>query len=294
MAHFRLRPMGFSEILDGGFSLYRNHFRAMFLTALIPFFPMALLFGLFSAEMAMVEETGDLTAILLVFPLMFLYGVAFLIVWGAITHQAARAVTGGEVTVKDGFAQGLRRALPLLGSGVVSYMLMMLGIMVVAGVIGGAAALLATAVGTITAVVVAVVVGLAMTVAVFAGLAGLFAIAPAVVIEKKGPLRSIGRSWALSRGARLRVLGIMSVVWMITMLPTFGVMTISGFGAAFAAEGTVTGTILFVVGQLITALGGAFTTPFWVICTTLLYYDRRVRLEAYDLELDASQYAATA
>jgi hypothetical protein len=38
-------------------------------------------------------------------------------------------------------------------------------------------------------------------------------------------------------------------------------------------------------------VSSGFTTPFLVACILLVYYDQRVRLEAFDLETEASALA---
>ena len=41
------------------------------------------------------------------------------------------------------------------------------------------------------------------------------------------------------------------------------------------------------VQQLLAMVASGFTTPFIVSCVLLLYYDQRVRVEAFDLEAEA-------
>lgn len=83
------------------------------------------------------------------------------------------------------------------------------------------------------------------------------------------------------------------VVSVIVALPSIG-LTIA-FGVAtgtFAADPTAGLTVQLMAQQLIGLITNALTYPFFVGCLTLLYFDRRVRTEAYDLEAAADALPA--
>ena len=58
-----------------------------------------------------------------------------------------------------------------------------------------------------------------------------------------------------------------------------------------AASSGVVGMGQIVVQQMLVLISAGFTTPFLVACILLLYFDQRVRLEAYDLQAEADALA---
>jgi hypothetical protein len=119
-------------------------------------------------------------------------------------------------------------------------------------------------------------------------MAGFFAVPQAVVVEDRGPLEALARSWRLASGGRIRILLVLVVCWIITMLPAvaIGMLTGDAAGLFTGSAAPVSGSRL-VVQQALSLISSALTLPFFVACSTLLYFDRRVRTEAYDLEAAA-------
>lgn len=291
-----LRPLGFGEILDGAFTLYRRHFVSFFVTALVPFVPIAILSAEFTRRSAALQSTPD--ASLSDFPWGWMLAAAIVatvgisIVWGALTREISAAVTGGEVSAEDGYGTALRALLPLLGAGVLAWGVMV-GAVTLATLLFG----LATAAFAVAGGIAALFFGLLGALAIgfmFAFLAAsFFAMVPAVVVEKLGPWTALKRSWRLSRGARWRIVGLILVSYLITVLPVLGVGMATGTLGAWispaAAAALSPGELAFQ--QVASTLSGALTTPFFVGCLVLLYYDRRVRSEGYDVELAAEGLA---
>jgi hypothetical protein len=122
---------------------------------------------------------------------------------------------------------------------------------------------------------------------------------PALVLENLGPVRSLGRSRGLVRGAWWRLFGLRLLAGVIAGTVT-GVIAlpfaligafISGSGA-FQDPGRT--PIAFIVFYALgTALAAAITLPFGSGVQGLLYVDRRIRAEALDVRL-AEAAAATA
>ena len=254
-----LRPLGFGEILDGAFAIYRRHFSTLFLTALLPYLPVLgfwIAFALIAAG-----STPDVVAMLIGASQLLLVPFAFvapILVWGAIIHQAAQAYTGGEVSLRDGYARAFRRFLPFFAAYIAAVVLIIVGF------------------------VFLIVPGVLLAIM-------FFAIGPATVLEQKGPLESLGRSRELAKGAWERIFGIMFVLLLIIALPSFaiGVGSAVGFGfsGASQAQAAAESPWMYSAIQTLSLLVGALTTPFMATGIVLLYYDRRVRSEALDLEL---------
>lgn len=292
-----LRPLGFGEILDGGFTLYRRHFTVLFATALLAMLPMSLATGAWVQILSGVSPdapsaAGVAAGVLLV---AFAGLVSWSVILGALVRQVAGAVSGGEVSIADGGRHALRRFLPIAAAFVLSTAATMVGafivaiplIVVVAVIIAvGAVAGGAPPSGAMPVVAVILIMG-TMGMAMLLLMTGFFAVTPAVVLEDRGPIAAIGRSWRLASGARFRIMGILVVSYIIIMLPAVAIMIVGGSGMAFYDSAAAVGPGQVMMQQALSLLSSALTLPFFVACMTLLYFDRRVRTEAYDLEAAA-------
>jgi len=264
MAFSQLRPLSMGEVLDGAFTLYRRQFASLFLTALLPQLPMIAFMGVYYTMLAS-PATGAASSPggSIATALLFMVGLAGTIVgFGCVTFQVARAYTGAPVTTGDALRRGLSRALPLLGAYLVVTILSCFGL-------------------------IAFVIG-----ALFVWI-GAFAITPAVVLERRGPIDAISRSWALIKGAWGEVFLVMFIAYLIAALPGGAVSVISTAIAAIAAHGDSTKMMAGqAVGQVLSQLTQTITIPFSAGALTLLYYDRRVRTEALDVQMMAESLAA--
>ncbi len=292
MSSIAFRPRSVGEILDAAFQLYRSRFVALVLIAVVGMAPISLVSSWFwltlfsTGEPSVVTEIGMGAAVLIAF-------VPLALVYGALTHAAARAADGAEVRTGGAYAVSARRFPALFGAGLVAGLL---GVMTAIG-LSVAIALVVLAFGAIGALAgnVGAVVGAVLAVLVSAGLFGfglallaasLFAVLPLVILDAMGPIASVKRSFALSRGGRLKILAVLIVAWLIILLPSMGLpMMLTGPAAMIdpTASANLTASQVALQG-LGSFVASALTTPFLVACLVLLYYDRRVATEAFDLE----------
>jgi hypothetical protein len=281
-----LRPLGFGEILDGAFSLYRRNFGPFVLTALVPSIGLlagGLIYAVAHGEY--LREGGDpATAAAAILGPFLLYivltSLATFVSWGALTRQAAQAFTGGPVSVPDGLKAGLRALLPMLGAGFLAG----LAIGVVAFGAGILAAVFAMVLGLIGAIVM--VIGLLvlsmLVITIFAG------VAPAIVFEGKGPLSALTRSFDLVKGALWRTMGLVVVSVLIAYLPVVAVMFVTGTTGMMTnptSAAAMPGAGALIAQQVLAWIAGVLTTPFMVSVFVLTYFDRRVRTEALDVQV---------
>ncbi|HEX8359519.1 MAG TPA: hypothetical protein VF613_05405 [Longimicrobium sp.] len=297
-----LRPLSFGEILDSAFSLYRRHFVPMILTTLIPAVPTGVLTVLMGYTVLRATGGNDPDAYAMaILPVSLLSMVIYLVMWAALAHLVGQAWTGGDVSVADGYRRGFRAFFPLLGSMILAYVVaavvvmivtfaMALVVAVIAALLGPSLAGQGTAATGAVGVLVAVV-AIAFLLGVIAYASSLFAVLPAIVIERLGPAQAIGRSFRLGRGARLHVTGVVIVTFIIVFLPVVGIGLLTGTFASFSDPSAVPSPGQFVVQQVAAMVTGSLTTPFMVAAMVLLYFDRRVRLEAFDLHMAADGLA---
>lgn len=295
MALPNLRPLSFGEILDSAFTLYRRNFATFIATTLIPVVVMFATFMVLGRGVLASMATGDPGAMVgaAIGSVLVIGLVAFVVVllmWGALVREAAQAYTGQPTSVADGLQAGLGAVLPLFGAAFVAG----LGV-VVAGV--GVVIALALFMGVLAMLGgVFALLGTLLALAAWFGfflvaMAVLFAVVPAVVVERAGPIQALERSFTLARGALGRVIGLMLVTFLITYLPTMAVMAVTGgFAQITNPEAIPTGSQL-VMQQVLGMAVSVLTTPFMAAVVVLLYFDRRVRTEALDVQMMADRLA---
>jgi hypothetical protein len=268
MAFSQLRPLSLGEMLDGAFTLYRRQFVSLFLTALLPQLPLIVMVALYYGFLAIGSSTEPdfsgaagiavLVAMLLLLPLVLIGSVTAL---GGVTFQMARAYTGTPVTTREALRRGLSRAVPLAGAYFVVFFLSMLGVF-------------------------------AFCIGFFVVWLAAFGVAPAVILERRGPIEAMSRSYALAKGAWLEVFLATFIASLIAVFPGWAVQ-----GLALAALILTAGDqdmMMAVQGAstILAQLARTLTIPFSLGVTVLLYYDRRVRTEALDVQMMAESLSA--
>ena len=247
-----LRPLSIGEILDTSFDLYRSNFAVMFGMTLVPQIPVILFWLAAPLLVGNDIETLQLTS-LLIMPYSLL---VLVLLMASLTDAAGRAYSGERPTIGGSLGRGVRKLIPLAVALLISGFLMFIGFLFL------------------------VVPGLIL-------FAMWFCTSQAIVLEDRGPIDALGRSRQLSRGARMRILLAMIVAWVITALPAIALWAVAGVSSqgrnAMLGVGDSAAWVTGLIQACSTMLS-AVTWPFLMIVTTLLYFDRRARTEAPDLE----------
>jgi hypothetical protein len=284
-----LRPMDMGEILDGALTIFRRHFgQFMRLSILVVWLPTLIVVYL------KVRFNGDPTAMVSLFQdhtaAVILTGLAVAIVWVAcaLVLQAGTisiisdSYLGKEPTVSSALRLGGAKIGPLLlvaiSKGLIFVLIYMGGALGIAllAVVGR----LMGQVGSFLFIFLGVI-GLIWLVAYVACAYGVTS--SVVVLENLDTsFDAFGRSWALTKGARLKVFGAAAVAWLISALLPQGAV---GVIAAAAGPQSASQPILVVVSSLLSVV----LAPILPCALTLLYYDLRVRREAFDLQILGQQ-----
>jgi hypothetical protein len=211
------------------------------------------------------------------------------ILTGMLTRVLGRAVFGGKITVREAWQHTRSRIGPLIGLALLTA-LIVASPLVVLGLI--VALLVAAQAGSGTIIGVSVLLGLAYLAYALFMTARLSLAAPAVVLEGRGVMEAIRRSWTLVGGSFWRVLGILLLTWILTALlgailgvPFELLSLLVSFGGRGSLWAVVLTTVLFTVGGVIRAM---ITYPIQAGVNGLLYTDRRMRAEAFDLVLQTA------
>jgi hypothetical protein len=299
----RFHSMSVGELLDAVFSLYRRNFVLIAAISAIVQVPFSLLqyvifevFGysalqgrLQGAQQALqnpnapptteqVQNTlglvGDVLAIAGIIGLIGIF-----VVQPLATAATARAVSDRYLDRVATIGASYRAAFNRLGALVWQSLILTVGFLAVIAVFAVIVALLASAGGTST-IGIDVLLGIALAVVAILIYVRTALAPPAIVLEHLSGWRGLQRSWALVRGLFWRMFGILLLVTIIRVI----------IGGIVGALIGLTGSTLDANGQLIVsdiagAFSNVFVSPIAYIAVTLLYYDTRIRKEAFDIEM---------
>jgi hypothetical protein len=109
----------------------------------------------------------------------------------------------------------------------------------------------------------------------------LYLVPQVIVLERRGVVDSIRRSWFLVRGFYWHVVGL---VFLVSLMVGVVSLIIAGVVAVVTLGNPVLQTGL-------TGIIGLLLQPISLGATTLLYFDQRVRKEGFDLEYAAGHMA---
>ena len=268
-----LQPMSFVDILDGMFSIYRNHFRLFF--GIIAVY---LVFGFVLDHVAMSALVGSAPIASLMISILtsiVSYLISLLVTAGLI-YASAQVYLGRDITSQAALKQGWRRFLPFLGWSLLYYL-----------VIGG---LSITIIGIPFAIY-------------FAVRWGLYSLP--VLLEETTASIPFGHSSGLVKGTWWRVFGIMLAITMIVFMIVFILLTsfivlvmVTGAEGAtlletltrlFVSAPDETGWLFYSGRTLIILTITGLIMPISTIGPTLLYFDLRIRKEAFDIEMQVTE-----
>ena len=270
-----LRPMDFGEILDGSLMIYRRHF-GLFLKLAVTALSVPLVLLVYFVLRALTDlQQNPVRALVYLLPIGLVYYVASLVLTTGTIRIISDSYLGREPQLRDALSLGWSKIWPLtavgFGKGIVA-MLILLGCGVVVGI--GVAVLKGAG------VLLAVALVAAGTWFLFFVLCGYGVTTPVVVLEElRSSFDAFGRSWELTRSFKLKVAGLFFVAVLLTnFIPSF---VFRGLGALFLQSVPPLGIALTAVGYV----APLALAPVLAAVITLVYYDLRVRREAFDLQV---------
>jgi hypothetical protein len=113
-------------------------------------------------------------------------------------------------------------------------------------------------------------------------------VTPSIVVEGVGGSASLSRSWELSKGNGWRIFGTLIVSTIIAAI----IAAIISIPLQLLAL-TSGGSIGWVIRAAAASVVSIITTPFLVTVAVLLYFDSRIRNEAFDLSVMAREVGQT-
>jgi hypothetical protein len=267
-----IRPMNLGEILDGALAVYRRHFSLLVqLGVLALWLPAAL-------AIYVQLSGGQLEHPVLAVLAGLIQYLGGLLLTAAAIRVISDTYLGRPPQLRDAVALGAAKVWPLVIVGF-GYALVLA---VCAGVVGIFAALvipLLARTGGLVAVVAAVaLVGGGVWFVLYVACAYALTTQVVVLEELATSFDAFARSWDLTRGFRRKVLATAAVAILIFSLPS----------AAVGVLAEVLRQPAPPLGQALTVLAALLPivmTPLLSCVFTLMYYDLRVRREAFDLQV---------
>ncbi|MDE0297830.1 MAG: hypothetical protein OXN17_04305 [Candidatus Poribacteria bacterium] len=271
-----LQPMGFIDILDSMFSLYRNHFR-LFLSISVVYFLIAVISDLLIGSAAIsVANSGELERFVLIFSVLLLIECAVMLyVIGALVFGSAQVFLGVRIDAGAAFRQAKRRFGPYLAANFL-YVLVVVLLTI-----------------TIIGIPIALFFGLRW---VFCSLAALF--------EEHSAVKALKRSSELVKGGWWRIFGMMIgiflLVFFVQSILQISLLFVLGLPQTMGgdAEGLEMLRQMFVpqlstwadlighgIRSFVSNAIAILMLPVGVIGATLVYFDRRIRKEGFDIEM---------
>ena len=302
----KLQAMGFGELLDTTFSLYRAHFWSFLAITSVYCVAMLIVFSIVFLD----NSVGRGAGIAIWIPtISVIFGVSIFVVTGLV-FASAEVYLDGRIRTGAVLRQGMRRFFPcFIGSflfGLIACLsLFLTNILFVVLIdsyittvgVGGVNVFLLNFTGLVFVIIIVCFAGFFLPYWSF--------FVSTVSLEERSMRVGLRRSRELIRGTRRRVVGMVLAIFLLSL--AIGVIFRIAFGFLLSLTDwydtweflkTVRWTtfsqllenqpeisLSYVLMYLINVGVDTFTMPIWVIGCTLLYFDQRIRKEGFDIEM---------
>lgn len=265
MASMDLRPMTLGEVLDRTFTLYKQNFWLFAGIVAIPYLIVVVFSVVYSSTIAMPMATPGAAASPAMAGAMLgqalmtlvLYSLVYLMVFASA--QAATVVAVSDLYL--GRAAGLSQSYARVRGRIFTVLVVMVLIFVMVGV------------GTLFFIIPGILLMCRTAVAV-----------PAAALEETGAGGALSRSFQLTKGSTAQIFAVYVLLIFLTFLSMF----IFQFPFLVAAGSPLRPHMLSmgmrVLQGVASWVSGVIVAPIGTIAFSLIYYNQRVRKEAFDLE----------
>jgi hypothetical protein len=253
---YNIRPLSFAEVLDRSLRILVDNAVVLIGISVIPLIPEKVLesFGRWGAIAAMI-------LLMIVGPLLH----------AALTTAITEVYLDKPVTIESAYRSGWSILVPFFGTYLLLYGTFLLG-MIVFAVLAGITMVVAGNNALPLMFILGGLVGMPLWIYVVTRWS---LIGPVMIVERRFGLSALGRSRDLVQGVWWRTFGIIIVAALITQVP--------------AGTLNLLWSSIPVIGVLLTGLTYAAGTSYSAIVIAVYYFDRRCRIEDFDLRLLAEQ-----
>lgn len=281
--------MQIGEILDGTFNIYRRHFglfmRLSFVLICVP-----TVIGVYLVARIASDPVG--------FPVWMQehigaaigFGLLALMVWAVISvllkagtvKIISDSYLGHEPSLQGALQFGVGRIVPMLLVALSKALLLILiyAVEVMVLILLASVARMGGAALAVWSGVFGFIGGAWFLAFILCG----YALTTVVIVleDLESSFNAFGRSWDLTRGAKLKVF----LVWLVMWLLTYFVPLLAYLGISVALGPHSSLQMLLAI---LSPVVGVALAPLPACALTLVYYDLRVRREAFDLQILSDQ-----
>jgi hypothetical protein len=283
---FDLQPMSTGDILDRTIRLYRRHFLHTLAIVSLPYIliiPIWALLGGTAWGQARPAPWQNPALVAMLAPFFLAYLWLYFVSMGALARSVSERFLGGTPTIWTVYSPILRRSLSLIWA----YLLAGLAGGAVLGAAGGifAIAIVVFQFRTTVGYVIAAVLGIGAVGTVLIGVLIIlrsFLVTQVIVIEDVRGWAAFKRSLKLMRGSVIKAVMILLFGFVVALVISFLFNFPAGMVMALKP-----GWSTIILRSLLDSVGQILSAPILMIAFTLLYYDSRIRQEAFDLEMMA-------
>jgi hypothetical protein len=294
-----LRPMSTSQVLDRTFHVYRNHFLLLAgIAILLPALLLLLRLGFvplgYPPRGNSAHDPFLLWTVLLEYSSgwVLLYVLGHAITGAASVYAVSRLQMGETVTIGESYRRTLPRFWTVLrialtiyarvvGAGILTYLACVLVVVVAVAASGLVGAPARDAVDVI-AVIFGIAVGLAGIFWMLYLYAGYCLAVPACVIENLPARPALRRGRFLARGSVRRI----TMIYLLMAVLSLVLSTVLWMpGQVYALYFHQNFTLAILLRSFGSFIAGALAGPIGTIAIALVYYDQRIRKEAFDLQV---------
>ena len=246
-------PLGVGNVVSAGLRIYRDRFRPYFVLALKAYF----------------------------WFLVPIYGWAkFFSISGQIARLAYSEVIERPETLKEAYRQTNPRKWTFLLAGILVSLIVFLTVFGLGIVFG------------VTAIIFIGFLLIPLYIFIYIWVYSRISIAelPIAIEDGIDATSAIGRSWELTKGAVIRLVGVYSVAFLLTLPLSILLQIVSTviqlvFVQILPQDSAIINVLYFALLIIISFVGGALIHPFWQAIKAVIYYDLRSRREGIDIEI---------
>jgi len=298
-----IQPLSVGNVVNASVRLYRSHLKKYLLISLtghlwlLP--PVLLCFpaiaAIYLSNIAPTSSIPIWIAVLVLGIFTFFYCYArFLVNSAIIARLAFKELINQPESISDARSYTSQRLWSFLR---ISLQMFLYAILIYLGYYVGLAILvfvlflgLTKVIGSAAIGTMALLAGILVTIAFLLSTLWFYsrwviADIPLAVEENINGGQSVSRSWVLTKSATFRILGVITVAFLVTLpilllfsyLPQIFLLRLEPGSTAYLTLYSFT----LVIGMV----GGVFVMPFWQTLKAVLYYDLRTRREGLGLQL---------
>ncbi|MBD2409920.1 hypothetical protein FACHB389_18545 [Nostoc calcicola FACHB-389] len=173
----------------------------------------------------------------------------------------------------------------------ISLLIVYFGLAIVGGIFAGLVGVVLGGILGSSAVIIATTLAIIVTVGiVLLGLTWFYsrwivAEVPLAVEENINGGESVARSWELTKASVFRIQGVVLVAFLVTLPIVFVFNYIPNLFLLKLEPGSAMYSLVYFISLIGSLVGGVFIMPFWQALKAVLYFDLRSRREGLGLQL---------